>query len=113
MRRCSVQRGGPSPGLIISRKVACVRLNCKFHYFKNFLGDFNCSLIQQNEILSKRHYLFPFDPITLSGKWIHNYHRYIITYQYIIMAFLLTEQGCQINTESLEKASKNEEGNNF
>ena len=76
-------------------------------------GFYGCNLIQQDEILSKRHYLFPFDSMALSGKWIHNYHQYIITYQFVITAFLLTEQGCQINTESLEKASKNEEGNNF
>ena len=79
----------------------------------NFLGDFSCNLIQQDEILSKRHYLLLFDFMASSGKWIHNYHQYIITYQFVITAFLLTEQGCQINTESLEKASKNEEGNNF
>ena len=78
----------------------------------NFLGDFSCNLIQQDEILSKRHYLLPFDSMALSGKWIHNYHQYIITYQFIISAFLLTDWGRQINTESLEKASKNEEGNN-
>ena len=79
----------------------------------NFLGDFSCNLIQQDEILSKRHYLLPFDFMALPGKWIHNYRQYIITYQFIISAFLLTDWGCQINTESLEKASKNEEGNNF
>ena len=78
----------------------------------NFLGDFSCNLIQQDEILSKRHYLLPFDSMTLSGKWIHNYHQYIITYQFVITTFLLTDWGRQINTESLEKASKNEEGNN-
>ena len=51
--------------------------------------------------------------MALSGKWIHNYHQYIISYQFVINAFLLTDWGRQINTESLEKASKNEEGNNF
>ena len=96
----------------IQKASRLINLKCKFHY-ENFLGDFSRCLIQQDEILSKKHYLFPFDSMALSGKWIHNYHQYITTYQFVITAFLLTEQGCQINTESLEKASKNEEGNNF
>ena len=73
----------------------------------SFVGDFSYNLLQEN-VISKKHYLFPFDSMTLSGKWIHNK-----LHQYIITAFLLTEQGCQINTESLEKAPNKEEGNNF